>query len=87
MAGPGAPIGNTNATKNRPLTELIRRALLQNDSAKARKFADELVKRAIEGSDKAASEVLDRVEGKVAQVIAGDPDAPLVVQINKIERK
>lgn len=87
MAERGAQPGNTNATKNRPLTELIRRALVQNNSAKARKFADELVNRAIGGSDKAASEILDRIEGKVAQVIAGDPDSPLLVQINKIERK
>ena len=81
----GAPLGNKNAVKNRPLTELIKRALLQNDSAKARQFADALVARAIEESDKAASEILDRVEGKVTQTIAGDPGgAPVAHRIELV---
>lgn len=78
---PGAPIGNKNAIKNRPITDLIRRALLQNDSEKARKLADELVKRAIEGSDRAAVEVLDRIEGKVEQPLSAQIDANVTVNI------
>ena len=65
--------------ENRPLTDLIRRALLANDSKKAREFADALVARAIAESDKAAAEVLDRVEGKVAQPVEGELDAKLEI--------
>lgn len=63
--------------ENRPLTDLIRRALLHNDAKKARKFADALVNRAIEQSDRAATEVLDRIEGKVPQAITGADGGPL----------
>ena len=73
MAG-GAPIGNKNATKNRPITEAITRALLANDGAKLRKLAEALVDRAIESDTRAAIEVNDRIEGKVTQPIAGTGD-------------
>ena len=80
----GAPIGNKNGTKNRPLTDLIRRALLQNDSEKARKFADQLVKRAIEGSEPASAQVLDRIEGKVPMQLTAEVDMNLQVVIRKM---
>lgn len=73
MAG-GAPIGNKNATKNRPITEAITRALLANDGEKMRKLAEALVNRAIESDTRAAIEVNDRIEGKVTQPIAGTGD-------------
>ena len=73
MAG-GAPIGNKNATKNRPITEAITRALLANDGAKLRKLDEALVDRAIESDTRAAIEVNDRIEGKVTQPIAGTGD-------------
>ena len=76
----GAPLGNKNAVKNRPITDLIRRALLQHDSAKARELADSLIARAIAESDRAATEVLDRIEGKVPQAITGPDGGPLQVQ-------
>ena len=71
MATSGGQPGNKNAVKNRPITDLIRRALAQNDSEKARRLAEALIARAIAESDKAATEILDRVEGKVTQPIAG----------------
>lgn len=67
MAERGAPPGNKNASKNRPITDAIRRALLADDGKKARELAEALVKRAIEQSDTAAKEVLERVDGKVSQ--------------------
>ena len=70
----GAPIGNKNATKNRPITEAITRALLANDGAKLRKLAEALVDRAIADDTRAAIEVNDRIEGKVTQPIAGTGD-------------
>lgn len=81
----GAPLGNKNAVKNRPITDLIRRALAQNNSEKARRLADALIARAIEESDKAATEILDRVEGKVTQPISGDEDgAPIRHRIEQV---
>ena len=74
MAKPGAPIGNKNATKNRPITEAISRVLLANDGAKLRALAESLVARAIESDTRAAVEVNDRIEGKVTQPIAGTGD-------------
>lgn len=86
MAKAGAPLGNKNATKNRPITEAITRALLANDGEKLRAVAEAIVNRAIMQSDQAASHVLDRVEGKVAQPISGDPENPVIVQVNKLTR-
>lgn len=67
----GAPKGNTNATKNRPITEAIQRVLLANDGRQLRALAEALVARAIESDTGAAKEVNDRVEGKVPQAIVG----------------
>lgn len=80
MATRGAPLGNSNATKNRPITDLMRRALAQNNSEKARALADALIRRAIVESDRAATEVLDRIEGKVPQSITGADGGPVQVQ-------
>ena len=70
MAG-GAPKGNKNAVKNRPITSAITRALLANDGEKLRKLAESLIDRAIESDTRAAIEVNDRIEGKVTQPIEG----------------
>lgn len=80
MASRGGQIGNTNATKNRPLTEVMRRALLADDGKKLRALADALIDRAIAESDRAASEVFDRIEGKVPQAITGADGGPIQVQ-------
>lgn len=66
--------------KLRPITAAISRALLANDGQKLRKLADSLIDRAIEASDRAASEVLDRVEGKVPQALTGPDGGPIQVQ-------
>lgn len=65
----GAPLGNKNATKNRPIAEVLQRVLLANDSEKLRKFAESLVDRAIAKDTAAAKEILDRIDGKVLQAI------------------
>lgn len=73
----GAPLGNKNGSKNRPITDLMRRALLQGDSKKARAIADALIAKAEEGDVPAFREVADRIEGKVPQAIVG-PDGGAV---------
>lgn len=45
--------------------------------SKLRAVADALITKAISGDVQAIREVADRLDGKVAQTIAGDPDAPL----------
>ena len=49
-----------------------------------RKIADNLVKQAHKGEAWAIKEVADRLDGKPAQTVRGDEDAPLMV--NTIER-
>ena len=67
MAERGGQPGNTNATKNRPITDALRRALLADDGKKMRQLTDAILNRAIEQSDAAAREILERIEGKVPQ--------------------
>jgi len=67
MAERGAPLGNNNATKNRPITDALRRALLAEDGKKMRELTDAIVDRAILQSDSAAREIFERIEGKVPQ--------------------
>ena len=74
MAERGGQPGNKNATKNRPITDAIRRVLLANDGEKLRKLAEAMVDRAIEASDSAAKEVTERMDGKVAQEIEHSGD-------------
>lgn len=76
----GGQPGNKNAVKNRPITAAIERALLAEDGAKLRRLAESIVNRAIADSDRAASEVLDRVEGKVPQALTGADGGPLQLQ-------
>lgn len=79
----GAPEGNKNATKNRPIADALRRVLLANDGEKMRQLVEAHVKRAIESSDAAAKEILDRIDGKVPQPLehTGADGEPMVVKI------
>lgn len=80
----GAPVGNTNATKGRPLTDALRRALARAGegdlSVGMNMVAQGAVDAAIAGEQWAIREVWDRLEGKPAQIIGGDPDgAPIQI--------
>lgn len=79
-----APLGNNNATKNKYWSDALRKHITQNpqdlaDAAKA------IFAKAKEGDVNAIREIGDRLEGKPAQTISGDPENPLSV-INRIER-
>lgn len=65
----GAPFGNTNATKNRPITDLIRRSLLEDDARRARQLADKLCEMAASGDLSSIKEIMDRIDGKIPQAI------------------
>ena len=85
MAGVGAPLGNKNATKNRPWSEAINRALLAEDGKKLRALADKLIDAAMEGDVTALKEIGDRIEGKPAQslMLGNDPDNPLLETVSR----
>lgn len=86
MGTRGGQPGNKNGSKNRPITDLMRRALLQGRAKKARAIADALILKAEEGDVPAFREVVDRIEGKSPQlqIISGDPDAPIIHQIELV---
>jgi hypothetical protein len=75
----GAPPGNTNQSKGKPWADAIKRALARRadgDFQDINKLADTLLNKAAEGDLGALKELGDRLDGKPAQTIAGDPDAP-----------
>lgn len=82
--GAGAPVGNTNSSKdNRLWSNTIRRAVLQSDAERLRKIAEALITKAEDGDITAIKEIGDRLEGKPAQSVSlsGDPDNPIVTMV------
>lgn len=77
----GAPIGNKNATKNRPWAEAINRALLAEDGKKLRALAERLIDKASEGDVTALKEIGDRMDGKAMQAITGADGGNLKVEV------
>jgi hypothetical protein len=74
----GAPVGNTNSkAENRLWANTIRRAIVQGDGETLRRIAEKLIAMAEAGDLQAIKELGDRMDGKPAQVIAGDEDAPV----------
>jgi len=68
----GAPIGNKNATKNKPWINALNRAIAQRDADDLRKIADKLISLAMEGDLNAIKELGDRLDGKATQGIDAD---------------
>lgn len=83
----GAPVGNTNATKGKPLTDALRRALARAGegdlSVGMNGVADKVVEAALAGEQWAIREIWDRLEGKPAQsvTVGGDEDNPIQARI------
>jgi len=69
MAGIGAPEGNKYAAKAKIVTDAIRKAIIQDDSAKLRKGVDRLLDAFAEGEPWAIEQVMNRLEGKPAQSV------------------
>ena len=78
----GAPIGNNNAVKQKPWADAIRRALaraeLDESPRSLNSLAEKLLEKALDGDLAALKELGDRLDGKPAQSIGGDPEAPPV---------
>ena len=91
----GAPAGNTNATNGRLWNAAILQALEERAAAfkkrgKANKMealvqvAHKLIGLSLSGSVPAIKELGDRIDGKAAQPIVGDPNKPVEVQHTNI---
>ena len=93
MTNRGAPLGNHNAAKGRLITEQIMIALKEEcelngeKTTKMRALASTLVDRAIDGDMTAAREVLNRVEGAVAQTVTVAPGQSLLGILDELERR
>lgn len=66
----GAPVGNTNSSKNNRLwAETIRRAVVQSDPDRLRRIAEALLSKAETGDINAIREIGDRLDGKPQQAM------------------
>ena len=71
----GAPLGNKNATKNKPWRDAINWALENHENSQTeraqalRDIATKLIDQALQGDLVAMKELGDRVEGKAAQSV------------------
>ena len=78
----GAPVGNQNGKKAKLWEQAVKRALARMSNETVDKgldaLADKLVSAAAAGEQWALIEVGNRLDGKPAQVIAGDDDLPPV---------
>lgn len=84
-----APVGNKFAAKAKIWEQAIKRALARKSNDSIDKgldsLADKLVAAAENGDQWALREIGDRLDGKPAQAIVGDDDAP-PIRIQKVER-
>lgn len=92
MAGKGGPKGNQHAKgnpgpwKDKPLTDLLRRALKQGQAKRARQIAENLLDQAAANDPRAIQaikEVFDRIEGKVPQAITGEGGGALEILVKQ----
>ena len=78
MAKAGRPVGST---QDKTWADALRVAVSETDETgkrkKLRALADVVVAKALGGDMMAAKEIGDRLDGKPAQTIAGDPNNPL----------
>jgi hypothetical protein len=81
----GAPVGNQNAKKAKEFESGLRRALAKDDWKRFNDGCEKVADAFAEGQPWAANFVADRMDGKPAQAIVGDPDQPLSV-VQRIER-
>ena len=96
-----APVGNQNATKNRPWRDAIERAMKRKSRVDQMEaldvIAEKVVETAIAGPNyeagdpwlHAVRELADRLDGKAAQQLqlSGDSDQPLVVEVVRFADK
>jgi hypothetical protein len=89
MAFEPGQTGNPNGQPKwvKPWREAIRRAIArreETDPHALERLADRLIQKVDEGDVSAIKEFGDRIDGKVAQIIAGDDELPGVKQVHEI---
>ena len=86
----GAPLGNNNGSKGKPLTDALRRSLAragQGDmSVGMNRVAQTVLDAALGGEQWAIKEVWDRIEGKAIQGVelAGVDGGPIVQRVENV---
>lgn len=60
----GAPIGNRNNSKGKPITDELRKAIVQDDWERVRKGIQKILDGFAAGEQWAVNIVMDRLEGK-----------------------
>ena len=91
MASKGAPLGNKNASHDKPWQSALNRALAQyenkakkvNRGEALRRVADTVVEQAIDGNKDAWLEIGNRLDGKAPQAITGADGGSLIVEMVK----
>lgn len=83
----GAPLGNRNATKNKPFADAINRAIAQDDGKRLRDIAEKLLTMAAGGEIQAIKELADRTDGKAMQAIEASGPEGGPIQLEKIIRE
>ena len=85
----GAPTGNQNARNAKIWQQAIKRALARRANSTVDdgldELADKIVGAAMLGEQWAILEIGNRMDGKPAQTIGGDPDSP-PLQIEQVRR-
>ena len=69
-----APLGNNNATKNKPFWEMITRIIAQEDGKRLREVGEKLFDSAVAGEPWAVSLLADRLDGKAPQALEHSGD-------------
>ena len=66
----GAPLGNTNASKeNRLFGDALRRAIAQEEGKRVRESVEQLLTKAANGDLPSIQVLADRLDGKAAQAV------------------
>lgn len=87
----GAPVGNQNAAKAKRWQDALHKALVRyaDDKVPAGqaldKIAEQVVIKALSGDKDCIAEIGNRLDGKPAQAIVGDDDAPPIRAVTRIE--
>lgn len=81
----GAPLGNTNATKNKPFREALDRAVKQDKGKRLRAAAERLLTVAAsrKGDFRFVKELADRLDGKSVQPLSGFDGGDIIVRLAK----
>ena len=79
MFKPGQSGNPSGKHKNKQFIDALNRAIAQDDGKRLRDAAEKLLDLAAAGEQWAVQMLADRLDGKPAQTILGDPDEPIKI--------